>query len=51
MFAIVILQATGQMEEQATLRTGLALVGKIGVGCGWKVIGIITAEVYPTLIR
>ncbi|XP_064628666.1 solute carrier family 22 member 15-like [Lineus longissimus] len=51
MFAIVILQATGQMEEQGTLLTVLALVGKIGIGCSWIIAAIITAEVYPTLMR
>lgn len=51
MFGIVILQATGQIEDRAMAKTALAIIGKVGAGEMWTVILIITSEQYPTLMR
>jgi hypothetical protein len=51
MFGIVILNATGQIEKQATSRTVLAIIGKITIGETWTVASLISSEIYPTLMR
>ena len=50
MFAIILMNAAGVPKDSHAV-TGVALAGKAFVTCLWGITGLMTVELYPTLMR
>ena len=49
--AVMILDLTGHLDAKPTTRMTIAFIGRAGISAGWAIAYLLSAELFPTVIR